>query len=377
MDLLVLAEVRWGYFRTRKQFLLSRFPERWRIFYAQPPGSGADDPWTPRQEGRVTYFTIPFLKPATTHAAYNALASLAPGRGAIEWLAERRLRGRLRSLGVAAEPVILCSNIYAARCLERLPHRAAFWDFNDDPFQFAGVPGWARPYWPRAMRHVDAVFVVSEWYRRRLQGETDRPLVPLGNGVELDRFATDQTTPPELASLPRPLIGYLGLLSHFLDFEVLEALRRARRGGTLVLIGPGSPATEKAIADLASREGVAVLGPKPYAEVPALMQALDVGVIPFRAQDPFVQGINPNKVYQYLAAGRPVVSTPLLDLEPSPPRLQYATDPEGFARAVSGALTARPSAAECRALARPHDWGALAARMVTEIERRLGSETGR
>src|SRR5207249_741419 len=51
MDLLALAEVRWGYFRTRKQFLLSRFPDRWRVFYAQPPGSSGDDPWTPRREG--------------------------------------------------------------------------------------------------------------------------------------------------------------------------------------------------------------------------------------------------------------------------------------------------------------------------------------
>jgi len=376
MDLLVLAEVRWGYFRTRKQFLLSRFPADWRVFYAQPPGGGADDPWAPRREDRVTYFTVPFLKPATRSAPYNALAATAPGRAGIEWLAERRLRARLASLGVEPRPVVLCSNMYAARCLERIPHRAAFWDFNDDPFQFAGIPGWARPYWPRVLRAVDALFVVSEWYRRRLARETDRPLIPLGNGVEFDTFATNRPVPADLAALPRPLVGYLGLLSHFLDFEVLEALRRARGGGTLVLAGPGSPATDAAIADFARREGVVHLGPRPYAEVPALMQALDVGVIPFRAQDPFVQGINPNKVYQYLAAGRPVVSTPLLDLEPRPPLLQFASDPEGFANAVRVALAARPPAAQCRTLARPHDWGTLAERMVGEIERRMaGSGT--
>ncbi len=373
MDLLVLAEVRWGYFRTRKQFLLSRFPERWRVLYAQPPASGADDPWTPRTEGRVTYFTVPFLKPATTSAPYNAVAATSPGRAAIEWAAERHLRRTLRTLGAEPAPVVLCSNIYAARCLERLPHRAAFYDFNDNPFQFAGVPEWARPYWPRATRAVDAVFVVSEWYRRKLAAELDRPLVLLGNGVEVDAFASERPVPADLAALPRPWIGYVGLLSHFLDFDVLEALREARQGGTLVLIGPGSPATDAAVAALAARGGVAVLGPKPYAEVPAYMQALDVGVIPFRAQDPFVQGINPNKVYQYLASGRPVVSTPLLDLEPAPPLLQYASDPAGFARAVAEALAARPERERCRALARPHDWGRLAERMVAEIERRIGT----
>jgi glycosyltransferase involved in cell wall biosynthesis len=371
VDLVVLSEVRWGYFRTRKQFLLSRFPDRWRVFFAQPPAAGTDDPWTPRQEGNVTFFTVPFLKPATKSAAYNALAATAPGRGAIERVAEAQLRRRLRTLGVNPRPVLLASNIYAARVLERLPRRAAFWDYNDNPFQFAGIPRWASSYWPRAIARIDALFVVSRFYEERLAGELPVPVVRIGNGVECDHFARPQPVPADLAALPRPWIGYVGLLSHFLDFDVLEALRAARRGGTLVLIGPGSPATDGAIAALRARDGVAVLGPKPYAEVPAYMQALDVGVIPFRAQDPFVRGINPNKVYQYLASGRPVITTPLLDLDAVPPVLQYASDPAAFADAAGRALDARPDAAACRGLAAPHDWGRLAGRMVEEIERRL------
>src|SRR5262249_5186624 len=152
-------------------------------------------------------------------------------------------------------------------------------DYNDNPFQFAGVPAWAESYWKRTARQVDAFFVVSEHYRRQLAAETDRPVTLIGNGVEFEHFAAPQAAPADLAALPRPRIGYVGLLSHFLDFEALEALRQARRGGTLVLVGPGSPATQEAVAALAAREGVAVLGPRPYAEIPATMQALDVGVI--------------------------------------------------------------------------------------------------
>jgi len=375
VDLVVLSEVRWGYFRTRKQFLLSRFPDRWRVFFAQPPAFGADDPWKPRREGNVTYFTVPFLKPATTSALYNAAAATAPGRAAFEWLAERHLRGRLRELGVGRGPVVMVSNIYCPGLLERLPKRAVFYDYNDHPFQFAGIPDWARDYWPRTARQAQALFVVSEFHRRRLAAELSQPLVVIGNGVECERFAAPQPVPGDLAGLPRPLIGYLGLLSHFLDFETLEALRRARRGGTLVLIGPGSPATDRQVRDLAGREGVVVLGPRPYEQVPAYMGGLDVGVIPFRAQDQYVQGINPNKTYQFLASGRPVVTTPVLDLEAAPPCLQFASEPDAFVAAVHAALDAPPSAENCRALARPHDWGGLAARMVSEIERRLSTPT--
>ncbi|HEY3216722.1 MAG TPA: glycosyltransferase [Candidatus Eisenbacteria bacterium] len=371
MDLVVLSEVRWGYFRTRKQFLLSRFPERWRVFFAQPPAVGGHDPWRPRREGRVTCFTVPFLKPGTTSAIYQAVTSLKPGRAAIEWVAEQWLRLALGRLGVEPRPVLLVSNIYCARVVSRLARRLAFYDFNDSPFQFAKTPPWAQGYWLRTLDEMDALFVVSEHYRRWLAGETTRELIPLGNGVEFDHFATPRPVPPDLEALPAPRIGYVGLLSHFLDFAALEALRQARRGGTLVLIGPGSPATAAQVRQLVARPGVALLGPKPYAELPAYMQALDVAVIPFRAQDPFVQGINPNKVYQYLASGAPVITTPILDLDPVPPHLQFAAGPEAMAAAAGAALEAPPDPGARRALARAHDWGPLAERMVDEIERRL------
>lgn len=368
----MLSEVRWGYFRTRKQFLLSRFPERWRIFFAQPPG-GDDDPWTPRREGRVTYFTVPFLKPGTRQPLYNRVIATAPGRALVERLAARHLRRALRALGVAPEPVVLVSNIYAAGALSRLRAKLVVYDFNDSPFQFSVTPAWARPYWERTLSQVGAVFVVSEHYRRQLAGETDRPLILLGNGVERAHFETPRPLPADLAGLPRPRIGYVGLLSHFLDFDVLEALRRNRRGGTVVLLGPGSPATDAAVADFARRGGVAVLGPRPYADVPAYLQGFDVGVIPFRAGDPHVQGINPNKVYQYLAAGLPVLTTPLLDLPENAPDLLFATTVDDWPRALADALAAPADPARRRALARAHDWDALAARMVQEIEARLGA----
>jgi teichuronic acid biosynthesis glycosyltransferase TuaH len=373
MDLVVLAEVRWGYFRTRKQFLLSRFPDRWRVFYAQPPAVGADDPWEPRREGNVTYFTVPFLKPGTTSALYNRAVASAPGRALVEGTAELYLNRMLARLGVSPDPAVMVSNIYAPGALSRLRKSMVFYDFNDDPFQFAGVPAWARAYWRRTLDQVDALFVVSEYYRRRLSGETSRPLTLLGNGVEASHFEASRPLPDDLAALPRPRIGYIGLLSHFLDFDALEAIRRARRGGTLVLIGPGSPATDARVAELASREGVAVLGSRPYADLPAYLQGLDVGVIPFRADDPFVQGINPNKVYQYLAAGLPVVTTPLLDLEPAASHLWFAGSPSAMAAAVAEALDAPADRAARRALARPHDWSALASRMVDTMEAHLAA----
>jgi len=373
VDLVVLSEVRWGYFRTRKQFLLSRFPEPWRIFFAQPAAFTADDPWTPRTEGRVTSFAVPFLKPATRQPLYNSITASALGRRLIEDWAERHLARRLRELGVSSSPLGMVSNIYCPGALSRLGAKLIFYDFNDHPLQFAGVPRWAPRYWRATLDQVDSLFVVSEHYRRELAGETSKPLFLLGNGVESARFAAPTREPADLAGLPRPRVGYLGLLSHFLDFETLEALRRARGKGTLVLIGPETPATRARLAELGRREGVAILGARPYDQVPAYLQALDVGVIPFRADERFVKGINPNKVYQYLAAGIPAVSTPLLDLPAAPPHLQYASSPDEMVEAVRAALAADRSPEPRRAIARAYDWDAIAARMVRLIESRLAA----
>jgi glycosyltransferase involved in cell wall biosynthesis len=373
LDLLVLSEVRWGYFRTRKQFLLSRFPEPWRVFFAQPPGSDGDDPWRPRREGRVTIFTVPFLKPGTKSPLYNAVSATPPGRALLEWVAERWLHRMLSRLGVERDPVVLVSNIYVAGLLSRLRRKLLLYDFNDHPLQFSATPPWAGAYLRRTLGQAQGVFVVSEHYRRLLASETDRPLILLGNGVERAHFEPPRPLPADLAALPAPRIGYVGLLSHFLDLDTLETLRRNRRGGTVVLLGPGSPATDAAVAEFARREGVAVLGARPYADVPAYMQGLDVGVIPFRASDPYVRGINPNKVYQYLAAGIPVVTTPLLDLQPAAPELQFASEPAEWAAALARALDAPRDPERCRARARAHDWDALAARMRAEIEARLAA----
>jgi hypothetical protein len=259
VDLLALAEVRWSYFRTRKQFLLSRFPERWRVFYAQPPGSGADDPWTPRREGNVTVFTVPFLKPATTSAPYNAGAATSLGRAAIERAAVWSLESTLAKLGLARDAVLFVSNVYAARALERVPHRLAVYDFNDSPFQFAGSPRWARTYWDRTRAHIDLFFAVSEHYRRQLAQETDRPVITVGNGVEFARFATPRPRCPRPAAARASAWAAL----HFLDFETLEAIRAARPGQSGAH-GPAFRGTSAPLAELARVEVLTVLGTVPY-----------------------------------------------------------------------------------------------------------------
>jgi glycosyltransferase involved in cell wall biosynthesis len=361
-DLVCLAEVAWDYFRTRKRFLLSRLARRWRVVYFEPPAFGRGGSVAPREEDGVTVVTVPFLKPGTRLPAYNALLERSAGRALVETTARAALIWWTAVLRIR-RPVCVISNVYASGLVSVLRPRLVCYDFNDHPLQFPAAPAWTEERFHRLMSASDLVLAVSEPYRRELASLTTAPVILLENGVEFDRFAHPAGAPTAaLAALPRPRLAYVGKLSNFLDVPLLEALAD-RFAHPLVLAGPIPEEMRGPLRPLLARKNVQWIGEQPYESLPALLAEIDVALIPFRTGDKFTTNINPNKLYQYLAAGRPVVSSPIDGIAPDPAGLSFAGEREAFLAAVAQALARPPDREGLRALARPHDWDALAARM--------------
>ena len=365
--LVALAEVAWGYFRTRKQFLLARLASRgWRVVYFEPLAGGRGNSWGAREQDGVTVITVPFLKTNTRQPLYNAAIGLAPVRATLEAVAAAGVSQALARLGVRVPDVAFLSNIYAAKALPGVGARLVCYDFNDHPLQFAGVPAWAGGYLNQALGLADVVLAVSPHYRRWLEPRLRVPVVTLGNGVEFRHFAEAGGAVPEaLARIPRPRLGYAGKVSHFLDFAVLERLA-AHPGWQLVLLGPLPEETRGAVARLHRSPSVHALGELPYAELPRALRGLDLALIPFRAGDPYTIGINPNKLYQYWAAGLPVVASPISDVRADGKGLSYADSPEAFEAEVARVLALGIDPAGRAALAeraRNFDWDRIAGRL--------------
>lgn len=362
--LVALAEVAWGYFRTRKQFLLTRLARRgWRVVYVEPVARGRGNALAARDLDGVTVVTAPFLKTNTRQPLYNAAIEIPPLRGAIEAAGARAALAALGRLELGPVDVAWLSNIHAAKALSGLGARLVCYDFNDHPLQFAGVPRWAHDSLERALSRADLVLAVSAHYARLLSARVAVPVVLLGNGVEYAHFAAPRgPLPAALRAVPAPRVGYVGKVSHFLDFAVLERLASAG-GCELVIVGPLPDETARAVESLRRAPHAHVLGELPYADVPAALAGLDVALIPFRAGDPYTVGINPNKLYQYWAAGLPIVSSPITDLAADPRTLVFADGPDAFAAAVRGVLAAPRDPEAARARARGHDWDAIAGRL--------------
>jgi glycosyltransferase involved in cell wall biosynthesis len=185
----------------------------------------------------------------------------------------------------------------------------------DEYTAFAGVPSEALIDLERGLcRRADLVVVSAERLLRS-KGPYNPRTVLVRHGVDFDHFrqALDPATavPAEIANLPKPVIGYFGLMSaDWVDVPLLEAVARHFSGGSLVLIGK----VAMDLGPLTQMPNVHVLGRKPYQTLPAYCKGFDAAVIPFPVS-PVTLSANPLKAREYLAAGLPVVSTPIPEVE--------------------------------------------------------------
>lgn len=156
------------------------------------------------------------------------------------------------------------------------------------------------------------------------------------HGVDHEHFATaldpEVQIAPELADLPKPVLGFFGLIHDWIDLELIEYLARQRPDWSIVLIGG-------ARVDLTRLEGfsnVHWLGRKPYAELPRYCKGFDVALIPFAINE-LTRHVNPIKLREYLSAGLPVVSSPLPEVTYYRDHCTVAETPEAFLAAVEEA----------------------------------------
>jgi glycosyltransferase involved in cell wall biosynthesis len=163
---------------------------------------------------------------------------------------------------------------------------------------------------------------------------------------------------PEMAALPEPRIVFTGaIVAAKLDLAMLAQLARLRRSWSFALVGPvgpGDPHTD--VSALAAEPNVHLLGLRSYEQLPTVLRAADAGLIPY-SRNALTDSIFPMKVYEYLAAGLPVIATPLPALA-GVPEVLTAADAEGIAHLLDRALADDGPAlrAERSRAAAAHSW---------------------
>jgi len=226
-----------------------------------------------------------------------------------------------------------------AYLLDAFPAEKVLYYCVDD---FASFTGYDREQVLRdeadLCRRADLVVTSS----RALQ-ETKAPLNPntilVPHGVDYAHFSkavTDNLPVPEdVKGIPHPILGFFGLIRDWVDLGLLTEVAERRPDWHIVLIGDADSNVN--LAAYRAISNMHFLGRRPYADLPAYCRCFDVGLIPFKVNE-LTKSVNPIKLREYLAAGLPVVSTPLPEVSRHDPPVEVADTPERWGTTVEMAL---------------------------------------
>ena len=161
------------------------------------------------------------------------------------------------------------------------------------------------------------------------------------NGADVDLFATatrpETKVPDDIAGLPGKLVGFVGVIDFRLDVELLAYLATRQPDWSLVLVGPVKGDAGD-MSELRKLPNVHLLGHRPVPELPAYIKAMDVCLIPYVPNE-FTRHIFPLKLYEYMAAGKPVVATDMEEIRGSGgDTITITRSNEEFHRAVVDAI---------------------------------------
>lgn len=246
------------------------------------------------------------------------------------------------------------------------------------------MPGWTADM-ERDERTLlgiaDLVITSSERTAQSLRAKVAREIRVLPNAANVAAFdralATAAPVPDDLSAIPSPRLGYVGTVNPKIDFPLIAELARRRPTCNFVFVGQVS--TPGAVADAerakcAALQNVHFLGAKRRDEVPSYAINMDVNLICYRLSDQSWEKWGyPNKLHEYLAAGRPVVSSDMPSIRPFAEVVHIASGVEGWQQAIEQALLdgGRGTPERRRAIAAANSWDDR----VQTLERWLGEMT--
>ncbi|MCR0985179.1 glycosyltransferase [Roseomonas populi] len=301
--LLCMSHLPWDLVLQRPQHLLSRAAREWRVIYFEEPRFEPPGPDLPRLERREVAEGIEVVTP------------LLPYWDGVPGSVERMQRPFLDALiAEAGQPDVLWYYTPLAQAVAgHLSPRLTVYDCMDELSAFRGASPQMLIEERRLMRRADLVFTGGQsLYEAKRAIRPDVHCFP--SSIDRHHFARaragDIPEPPELRALPHPRIGWFGVVDERLDLDLLAACAERRPEWSFVMIGP---VVKIDPADLPRRANIHWLGRRSYADLPAHLAHWDAGLMPFAINEA-TRFISPTKTPEYLAAGVPVVSTPITDV---------------------------------------------------------------
>jgi glycosyltransferase involved in cell wall biosynthesis len=326
LDLICLSHLRWNFVFQRPQHLMTRFARERRVFFFEEPvPSDGPERLVVERSAEGPYVATPHL-PARLGEREAADAQRA------------LLDAMLAEHGVTRYALWYYTPM-ALPFTRHLAPRAIAYDCMDELSAFANAPAAVLRRERELLARADVIFTGGHSLheaKRRLH----RNVHPFPSSVDVPHFAAARRPaqdPPDQRGVPRPRVGFFGVVDERMDLALVEAVARARPDWHLVVLGPVAKISPAALPRAANLHW---LGQKRYEELPGYVAGWDVAMMPF-ALNEATRFISPTKTPEFLAAGRPVVSTPIRDVvRPYGDRglVRIADGPDAFVGAIAESL---------------------------------------
>ncbi|MDP3415521.1 glycosyltransferase [Falsiroseomonas sp.] len=368
-DIICLGPAEWGVINSVTSYTMLGMAEANRVLYVEPFGSGLtlrraarlqrrERERKPVLEQTGDRFWI-YRPPAIGLPGTSRLAAVSRINGRI---LAGLLRGVQRQLGFT-DPILWSPLYNSGSVLRHFPARLRIFESVDFDAALARDERQRRMMLlleAEACRAADIVFAVTDELADPLRAYNPRTYVSYcaaAPEVFGQALLAETVVPDAIARLPKPVIGYLGGVDPWkMDIGLLRHMARSHPDWSIALVGYVWFGFDASV--FADCPNIHVLGPQDYTAFPNFLKGMDVCIMPFPLNDNTRRG-DALKLYEYLAGGRPVVSTSVPAARRLSSVVRIADTPEHFVAAVEAALAEPPDAQAARlAAVRPHSWHA-------------------
>ena len=327
LDLVCFSHLRWDFVYQRPQHLLTRCAQDRRVFFVEEPifGEGSMRLDVSEREGGVKV-VVPYL-PDGLRSEVATAAVL------------KEMTRRLFNEHAIREYVFWYYTPMALNFTYQFSPVAAIYDCMDELSAFKGAHSSLQELEKRLFQHVDLVFTGGQTLFEAKRNQ--HPAVyPFPSSIDVAHFSQARiatTDPLDQGSIPHPRLGFFGVIDERFDIELLDAIATTRPDWHFVMIGPVVKIDPNF---LPKHPNIHYLGPKKYEELPEYLAGWDVALLLF-ARNESTKFISPTKTPEYLAAGKPVISTSIQDVVRPYGELELvhiADTPADFLRAAEAVL---------------------------------------
>ncbi len=329
-SMIVFSHLRWDFVFQRPQHLMTRLAKDYEVFFFEEPVVDTGPAWL---EMTTIAPNLHVCRPHTPNAETGFTGSQVSTL--------RRLLHELVDARRLKAPVVWFYTPMALPLLQGIDAGLVVYDCMDELSAFLNAPADLLEL-ERGLLNVASIVFTGGPSLHRSKQTRHSNVHCFPSSVEREHFAqaTDRSLDhPEQHRLPHPRLGFFGVIDERFDPTAIELLARTHPNWQIVLVGP---VVKIDPASLPRRDNIHYMGQRSYAELPRFLAGWDVALLPFAINEA-TRYISPTKVLEYMAAEKPIVSTPVTDVvEPYGHIVHIGRRPHGFLSACENALTEAP-----------------------------------